>query len=103
MCSQLMFGTRGMQLRATLPFYFSKHFLRHPAGLADLGSPDLEDLKGATCFWSACSSWQGPGLKPALCSWAIIAPQRASPCCKLAVLRRRARWITDRHSPGRLR
>ncbi len=49
-CVQLMFGTRGMQLRATLPFYFSKHFLRHPAGLADLGSPDLEDLKGATCF-----------------------------------------------------
>ena len=43
---QLMFGTRGMQLRATLPFYFSKHFLRHPAGLADLGSPDIEDLKG---------------------------------------------------------
>ena len=41
-----MFGTRGMQLRATLPFYFSKHFLSHPAGLADIGSPDLEDLKG---------------------------------------------------------
>ncbi len=47
MCMQLMFGTRGMQLRATLPFYFSKHFLRAPAGLADLGSPDLEELKGA--------------------------------------------------------
>ena len=47
MSVQLMFGTRGMQLRATLPFYFSKHFLKAPAGFADLGSPDLEDLKGA--------------------------------------------------------
>ena len=44
---QLMFGTRGMQLRATLPFYFSKGFLDQPAGLADMGSPDYEDLKGA--------------------------------------------------------
>jgi hypothetical protein len=44
--TQLMFGTRGIQLRATLPFYFSKDFLDHPAGLADMAPPDLEDLKG---------------------------------------------------------
>ena len=44
--TQLMFGTRGMQLRATLPFYFSKDFLQRPAGFAEMASPDLEDLKG---------------------------------------------------------
>ena len=46
--TQLLFGTRGMQLRATLPFYFSKDFLNHPAGFADMGLPEMEDLKGAT-------------------------------------------------------
>ena len=47
-----------MQLRATLPFYFSKHFLKHPAGFADLASPDLEELKGAgLLFGLLMSGW----------------------------------------------